>query len=386
MFYTLNIIFTASIGLLLYHLFLFPVVLVLWAKLKPAPKIKKNYDYKPSITLLISARNEASGISAKIENSLGLDYPREKLRIVVVANGCTDNTAEIAQSFVDRGVQVLEYGAVGKSIAQNLAVPETTGDILIFSDANTLYEPQSVNEIAALFADSNVGAVSGHHVHVGEKEALSRDTENVYYGIAEKFLKEYESRIGGLISAAGSIYAVRRDLYVPVKKECTSDFIEPLLISMRGYRVSFADKARSLEVMEASEEEEYRRKIRVVRHGVSSILLYPQVLNFFKHPRVAFLVFSHKVLRWLVPFFLSILFTVSFIRLIAKRGILIDKLIFGGTTLGGFVALLGRGLGVNRKVPLLSQAYYGFLILKSIMEGTLQAIKDGGVIEWDHKR
>lgn len=386
MFYILNLLFKVSLGLLLHHFFLFPIILFLWAKLKPAPGIKKNHDYLPTVTLLISARNEASGIAEKIENSLALAYPPEKLKIVIVANGCTDNTAQIARNYTDRGVQVLEYGAVGKSIAQNLAVPETTGEIIVFSDANTLYEPQSIREITAQFADSRVGAVSGHHVHVGEKEALSRETEKVYYGIAEKFLKEFESHIGGLISAAGSIYAVRRDLYVPVKKECTSDFIEPLLVQMRGYRVAFAENARSLEVMEASEEEEYRRKIRVVRHGVSSILLYPQLLNFFRYPRITFLVLSHKMLRWLVPFLLLILICVSFIRLVTRRGILFDSLIFGGSTIGGFLALLGRGLGVNRKIPVLSQAYYGFLILKSLLEGTIEAIRDGGVIEWDHKR
>lgn len=375
----------SSFFLMLYHLLGFPLFLFLFSlRKKTAPPLDVK-NYYPSVALLIAAKNEENVIEKKIVNSLESDYPTEKLRILIVANGCTDRTVEIAEKYADQGVEVFEYGNIGKVEAQNRAVEQIDSDIIVFSDANAMFEPDAIRELVKPFSNRKIGVVEGKHC-ITRPETLVADTEHTYWKLIENNLKRAETQLGGTIGTSGSIYAVRRDLYYPVHPGCTSDFVVPLEITTRGYKTVFVDAARSYESFDASPTDEFHRKRRVVRHGVASLLLYPEFLNPVLNPRLSFLLFSHKILRWSIPLFSSIILMVGIIRVLSGKSDRIDKMTVAGGIGFGFSALVGCGIGQDRKVPFFSMAYFAFLLLKAVSLGVYDALTRGGLESWETQR
>jgi len=375
-----------GIGALLYHFIMFPLILLGVA----SSRKEKSYtpwdeDRLPTIDLLIAAKNEASCLREKLDNSCDLDYPAEKLRIIVLANGCTDETVKVAESNSIGRITVLEFDDIGKTEAQNRAVSESSSDIVVFSDANTLYDSDALRKLIVPFTDPAVGVVSGRHKYRRNGSAAD-STEGAYWNIFETGLKRAESRTGGLIGANGSIYALRRELYEPLPPDVISDFIEPLLISLRGYRTEYAPDAVAWEVAESNLHEELARKERIVRRSFSSLLKYPQLLDPGRSGRISWLIWSHKVLRWFAPFLGALALLGSLLRILTGKGGKIDYTVFGGSTILGFFALLGRGLGTEKAIPLLSHSYYLVLMLKAASTGVIKALRDGSQITWNHNR
>jgi len=380
-------IFTLCLGLVIYHLFLFPVILlVAGARTK-----KKNYslpetlkDY-PTIEIFIASRNEEACIAEKIKNSKLLDYPKEKLKITVLANGCSDNTCHIVKDFSEQGIGLLEYDEIGKTESQNRAVETSKADIIVFSDANTLYKENALLELIKPFTDEKVGAVSGRHLYLPTDESAG-STENTYWNVIEVNLKKAEAKTGGLIGANGSIYAIRRELYVKLPASVISDFWEPLMIAFNGYRTEYAPDAISFEHAETKHLDEYKRKERIVQRSAYSLLQFPWTLNPLNNPRLSWLIFSHKVLRWLTPVLLIIALISSFIRLVTYRGNLIDGLYFAGSTIIIFIGLIGHGLIKEKKIPVVSHIYYILLMFKAAILGVFKAVTKGEFTVWDHNR
>lgn len=276
----------------------YPIIIFFISKLF-GRHIDKENNFFPTVSLIIAAYNEEKVIDEKIKNSLALNYPKEKIEIIVFSDGSTDKTDAIVQSYRDYGIELFRIeGRKGKTYCQNEAVKKSSGEIIVFSDANSMYDEDALSELSANFFDPTVGVVCGELRYIKQKKSH----EGLYWKI-EKFLKKTESKINSCIGANGAIYAVRKELYEKLPDEIISDFIEPLLIYKKGYRVIYDAAAFCTEEIGDSPQE-FNRKKRIILRSLQSLYLISSLLNPLKYTFFAFQVWSHKILRWMVPVFL----------------------------------------------------------------------------------
>lgn len=292
-------LFWLSVGAMVYTYLGYPLLVMLLARTRPRPQ---SYPpATPAITLLIAAYNEQAVIARKLENSLALDYPRHRLQILVAADGSDDRTPEIVHQYAERGVElVYQPQRRGKMAAINRAIGAARGEIVVFSDANNLYEPSALRHLAAPFADPQVGAVSGAKIILDGDGALG-ESEGLYWKY-ESYIKEQETRLGSCTGVAGEILAVRRSLFQPPPEEIINDdFYLALQTIRQGYRVVYAPQARSFERVSPSAEDEITRRARINAGRYQALLRSSRLLP-RRSPLVWWQVISHKFLRPLVPF------------------------------------------------------------------------------------
>jgi cellulose synthase/poly-beta-1,6-N-acetylglucosamine synthase-like glycosyltransferase len=302
--------FWASFALLVYVYAGYPALLAILApfvrRKKPEP------GYMPAISFLIAARNEEAGIGEKIEQTLALDYPADKLEILVLSDSSTDRTDEIVKSFPDPRVRLLRMEPRrGKTSAQNRGVREARGDVLVFSDATTVYHPHALRYLATNYEDSRVGAVSGRYQYFDPEGKSPTGLGTIAFWNYENFVKMLQSRIRTISGCCGCIYSVRRSAYTDLPDDVISDLVQPLWVIQKGYRVAFEDRALAYEETTQSATEEFAMRVRVVARGIRGVLSVPDILKPWKFTWVSFQLLSHKILRWLVPFFLILLFLSS---------------------------------------------------------------------------
>jgi cellulose synthase/poly-beta-1,6-N-acetylglucosamine synthase-like glycosyltransferase len=272
------------------------------------------------LSILIAAYNEESGIQRKIEQTLALDYPSELMEILVLSDGSTDRTDEIVKAFPDPRVKLLRVeGRKGKTNAQNEGVKVATGDLLIFSDATTVYHPQALRFLACNYADHRVGAASGRYQYFDPEGSSPTGLGSVAFWNYENLIKMMQSRIKTISGCCGCIYSVRRSAYTALAPDVISDLVQPLHVIQKGFRVVFESRALAYEETTQSTSDEFSMRVRVVTRGIRGLLSVPAVLTPWRFPWVAFQLWSHKILRWMVPFFLAILFG-SNIALWSKPG------------------------------------------------------------------
>jgi cellulose synthase/poly-beta-1,6-N-acetylglucosamine synthase-like glycosyltransferase len=277
----------------------YPALLTLIARLFPHPL--RCADITPTVTLLIAAYNEEAVIADKLENCLALDYPAEKLQVLVAADGSTDRTVEIVRSFAGRGVELC-YDAVrgGKMAAINHAMSLARGEIVVFSDANNFYQREALRALVRPFADPTVGAASGAK-HIVKGDGQLGEAEGLYWKY-ESFIKKQEALLWTCTAAAGEIFAVRGELFVPAPPEVINDdFYLALQVIRRGFRVVYVPTAISLERVSLSAQDEIVRRTRIVAGRYQAMAMSLQWLP-FRQPLVVWQVLSHKFLRPLVPF------------------------------------------------------------------------------------
>jgi cellulose synthase/poly-beta-1,6-N-acetylglucosamine synthase-like glycosyltransferase len=283
----------------------YPLFLLLVTRLTSDKPIRRAA-IVPPVTLIISAYNEGQVIRKKLENSLALDYPRDRLEIIVISDCSDDDTDAIVKAYQSRGVRLLrmpERG--GKTVGLNFAVPQARGDIVIFSDANALYHRMVVRHIVRNFADAAIGCVTGEsRYEVDDNAADSTESENLYWRY-ELALKRMETKIGSLVGGDGAIYAIRKKLFRPMRPEDLSDFVNPLQIVAQGYRNIYEPEAISFEGGAESFEKEFRRKVRIVNRAWRGLWRVKQVLNPARFGFYTLQVVSHKLLRWLIPVFMA---------------------------------------------------------------------------------
>ncbi len=262
----------------------------------------------PSVSLIISAYNEEKVIGTKIENARSLDYPRKQLEIIVVSDGSSDRTCAIAQSFADKGVLLRHYeGRIGKTACLNRALPLATGRIIVFSDANSAYEKGALKALLRPFQDSTVGFVTGW-TRYGSVDEMSAMGSIGFYSKLELITKELESRLGSCIGADGAIFAIRKELYLPLKDYDINDFVIPLSIIERGYRGVLQREAICYERDAGSTKGEFKRQVRITSRTIRATVNHRQLLNPFRFGLFSFELFSHKVCKFLVPLFMIALF------------------------------------------------------------------------------
>lgn len=273
------------------------------------------------VSLIIAAYNEEKVIEDKIKNSLELDYPTERFEIIVASDGSTDRTDEIVKEYSDQGVILIRVeGRKGKTETQNQAVKVGKGDILIFSDANGLYKKDAVRRIVENFHDPSIGGVSGGLIYL--KSIIKEESEEKTYWDFENILKEKESSVSSILGTNGSIYAIRKDLYVPLSADMISDLVEPLKILEKGYRVVYEKLAISLEDLASVSsyfDQDFRRRVRISTRTIVGLFHCLKLLNFPKYGLVSLQFFSHKILRYLMPFILPTIFVLNIFILGSSR-------------------------------------------------------------------
>lgn len=297
------ILFWFCVAVISYVYVGYPCAIWLLAQFKP-DRTPPPVSEWPTLSLIIAAYNEERCIRQKLENSLFLGYPRGKLEIIVASDGSTDQTDAIVGEYQSRGIRLIRLeGRQGKTAAQNAAAAQATGDILVFSDANALYESDALQWLTWQFAYNDIGSVEGRRVDFAQEESATAQHELSYRDM-ESCIKSWESRVLSCTGATGPIYAVRRALYVPLDPAMISDLMEPMLIMTQHHkRHVFEPSAISRESVLPELKDEFHRKIRIMTRCLNSLRMAPQVLNPFQNGWFAIQVISHRLLRWLVPAF-----------------------------------------------------------------------------------
>jgi cellulose synthase/poly-beta-1,6-N-acetylglucosamine synthase-like glycosyltransferase len=287
-------------------------------------------DMPVSVTVIIPAYNEEHHLDAKIRNVLAAKYPRSLLDVVVVSDASTDRTNVIARSFEADGVRVIvQERRRGKTAGLNRAVELARGDIVVFTDANATYPRDTIATLARYFDDPTVGLATGYTRYVATNLGEVAKATNVYTSL-ERVIKSGESRWGCCVGADGAIFAMRRSLYRPLGDDDINDFVLPLNVIEQGYRCVFAEDAFCWESPGKSLESEFRRQSRITNRTLRALWRHAHLLNPFRYGLFSLFLFSHKLVRFLAPVFLTLsaaslalLARTSTVSLIAVLGILV---------------------------------------------------------------
>lgn len=334
----LYVLFWVSASLVFYVYFVFPLVLFFLARYFAKPEMP-GHSVLPFVSLVISAYNESTVIRAKLCNALSLDYPKELLQIVVVSDCSDDGTDEIVREFAAQGVLLVrQEQRLGKSSGLNLAIPKCSGWVVVFSDANAIYNPDAIRKLVMHFADPLVGYVVGNARYVEGQGAPAARSEGLYWKL-ETWLKMNESRFGSVVGGDGAIYAIRKQLYTPLLPTDINDLLNPLQIVLQGYRGIYESSAECTEEAGDTFKKEFRRKVRIVGRSLNAVRRGAGVLLPWNNPRHWFALISHKLLRWFVPVFLLLLFVsgVALMRVAFFRYATCLQGLFYALAVGGWV-------------------------------------------------
>jgi cellulose synthase/poly-beta-1,6-N-acetylglucosamine synthase-like glycosyltransferase len=274
---------------------------------------------EPAFSIIVAAYNEEAHIAAKLEDCLALEYPADRVEILVASDGSTDRTEGIVQEFARRDARirlVKSVGRAGKSGVQNLAVAEARGEILLFTDTETTTRATLLRQIGEDFADSRVGMVAPT-VQFGRIDDAVSKGQGAYWHF-ELVLRQLESDLGILATASGSAFAMRRTLFRPIPPQYGDDCVLPLDVRLQGYRVLQDPRLVIFDEMPSTVDGELRARVRMTARNWTGILSRPGLLNLSRYPGTAWGLVSHKFLRWMTPFFLAAMFVMS--CFLAARG------------------------------------------------------------------
>jgi cellulose synthase/poly-beta-1,6-N-acetylglucosamine synthase-like glycosyltransferase len=381
-----EVVFWLAVAVCVYAYLGYGLVITLLARLRPRP-VRSDDAYRPTVSLIICAYNEEKVIAEKLENSLALAYPADRLEILVVSDGSTDGTARLVEAYgarltAPRIVSLHQPERRGKPAAANRAASLASGDILVFSDANSMYTPDSIARLVRHFADPIVGCVAG------EKRIVEAAGERVshqagLYWRYESYLKRMDSTVWSVVGAAGEIMAVRRSVFTPPEPDSfIEDFILSMRIAERGYRVIYEPDAISLEEAPAADADEFERKARIAAGGFQSIVRLRGLL----HPRhgvLAFEYISHRVLRWAVVPLLLPLLLVANLALLPSRPLLYGLTLLGQALLYG-AAALGMALPNHRlgRLKLVSIPTYFVVMNLAVLAGLYRYLGGKQQVTW----
>jgi len=295
-------IFWISLAILVYSYFIFPLLLKIFVT--PENIESQKIDSYPDVDIIIAAYNEESCIHERIENALKQNY-EGKFRVLVASDGSTDRTGEIITSFTDERVVAINFEQNrGKISVLNDLVSKSEADFLVFTDANTDFKEDAVDVLISSFSDTT-GAVSGELVLVTEDDNQNKDG---LYWKYEQFLKRCESALGGILGANGAIYAIRRELYIPLSEDTiVDDFCIAMNVKKQGFDVIYNDKAIASEEVAPSLNDEFGRRVRI---GVGNYKAFNANLWALspKYGMFSFCYWSHKVFRWFAPHLMVFVF------------------------------------------------------------------------------
>jgi cellulose synthase/poly-beta-1,6-N-acetylglucosamine synthase-like glycosyltransferase len=299
-------LFIFAMTLVLFTYAGYPALMFAISRLSPRPVIRA--DIQPSVSLIIAARNEQGDIAAKLENALALDYPKYLLQIIVASDCSDDETDEIVRGFANRGVILSRQNArEGKTRAQQRAAPVSNGEILVFSDATSRLEPDTLRKLTRAFADPSVGCVAGSLVYYsGESPAVAKGCRS--YWDYERLLKSWESDAGSLVGVSGCLYAVRRSCYAKLANDMIDDFVIAIEMQLQGLHTVYEPEAVCGESANSRRRDEFRMRVRVIEQTMNALHRYGRLLDARKHGMFMFQIFCHKALRYATPLPLALAF------------------------------------------------------------------------------
>jgi biofilm PGA synthesis N-glycosyltransferase PgaC len=350
--------FWISITAIFYTYVGYPAMVWLLARLRGRAITKS--DITPAVSVVVACHNEADAIEAKINNLLRLDYPRHLLEVIIVSDGSTDRTADVARRHSSDRLRVLSHAKrSGKAVALNRGVGVATGEVIVFADARQRFAPDAVKRLVASFADPSVGAVSG------ELMLDSREGSGVAEGVGlywkyEKWIRKSEGLFNSVIGATGAIYAIRRELWRELPAgTILDDVYTPMQIALGGRRVVFEESARALDEATSSAVSEFSRKARTLMGNYQLCQLMPRLL--VPTSLVLLQFYSHKLLRLAAPFFLLALFAAN-VALTARAADGMEALFYEASLAAQLLFYLSVAAGWyllrrNRRVRLLNLAY-----------------------------
>ena len=335
----------------------------------------------PAVSLLISAYNEEAVISEKIENSLSLDYPAGRLQIIIISDGSTDRTEEIAMEYADRGVEVRAFaGRQGKVACLNRVIPSLESEIVVMSDANSLYEKDSIRRLVGHFSDPKIGCVCGRLQYVNPRQLAAGEGERLYWGY-EGWIKRLESALGSLLGANGAIYAYRRHLFRPVDPLMFCDDVIPIRIAIQGY-LTIYDPAASCSEETADEQVERRRRRRHASFGLRSMVAMLREAVDAGRLLTAYQCICHRMLRWGGALALcGILISSLYLPAPWFRILLAGQALFYLTALAGY--LFSRA---ERRFPVGYFSYYFLVINISGLLGLWALLKRSDRPSWEPRQ
>lgn len=355
----------------------YPALLWLLARLRPRP-VRQGAS-EPTVSLIIAAYNEERCIRARLENALALDYPRDKLEIIVASDASTDATDRIVGEFANRGVRLVRSpGRFGKVYAQNLTVSQSAGDVLVFSDANSMYEPDAVKKLVRNLVDPNVAYVSGELRYHPARSAIGRG--EALYWLYETWIKRWESATGNLINGNGGIYAIPRAHYIPVDEEAGADMWFPLAMIRKGHRTVHERGAVAYEETSITARDEYGRKHRSIARAVALVIQNVGLMNPFRYGLTALKLFSHRALRYLVPF-LVILIAALNLALLRSPFFQVTAALQAVFYLGALAGAVMQSLG--KRAPIFYVPYYFCVANMAALKGIVRYARGEDIRTWE---
>ena len=390
---TCRAVFWASVAFLAYTYVGYPLIMFVLSSLV---QVKRDLEFilarrerrqrdeateLPAVTLGFAAYNEQDVIDAKLRNILELDYPAEKLEVIVVSDGSTDETDAIVERYAGRGVRLLTDGERrGKAARINQVVAEASHPIVVLSDANTMYEPDALRSLVRHFEDERVGSVCGEVRLIGPDGSL--ESESLYWRY-EVMLKFMENKLDLVLGSNGPIYAVRKDLYEPIPDETiVDDFVIPMAIRSKGYRLVYDPEAVAHEQTTGSIKGEFVRRRRIGAGNWQAAVMLRSMLNPFAG-RVAFSFWSHKIFRWTGPLAMITAFG-SHLVLAMEPGytiLLVAHVAFyAAAAFGHFVG----GKGTFASICRVPQVFVGMNL--GLLCGFLRFLTDRQAVAWEQTR
>ncbi len=372
----MRIIFWLSFTVMFFVYFGYPALIFILASLNKTKSRKENIE--PAVSIIFPLHNEEKVIRYRLENTLCLEYPEDKFEIIFALDNCTDKTKQIISEFNNPRVKVYEYNSrAGKVETLNKTVAKAKGEIIIFSDANTIHKNDTIRKIVRNFADPKVGCVCGRLTYTESEQTLVSRGENLYWQY-EHFIKKQESRLGMLLITNGSLQAVRKSLYPYPDPDIADDLSIPIMIRAKGYKVIYEHKARVYEVATQCIKEEFSQKVRIISQGLKgAVRLRGQIMRTGAFGIFQF--FAHKLLRWMMAFFMAGML-ISCIPLANQP--------FYGAFLGAQVifylcALIGFIRRTKNKIKIFYIPFYFCLVNLAAMAALLRFIRQGETRIWD---
>ena len=290
------VLFWLAVSTIAYTLALFPLIVLGRGRFAARPHLET--DVAPTLSVIIAAHNEEAELPSKLANVLAVDYPSDRLEVIVASDGSTDRTVELARSVAGDRATVLDLPRSGKAGALNAALELASGDVIVFTDANSMLAPGTLRALARPFADPAVGGVAGNQVYT-ESDSGAVAGELAHWNF-DRAMKSAASRAGSVVSATGALYGVRRELVPPVIDGVTDDFYVSTGVIAAGRRLVFAPDAIVHEPVTSSVDEEFGRKRRVMTRGFRSVLARRELLNPLRFGWNSVQLFTYKVLRRLL--------------------------------------------------------------------------------------
>jgi cellulose synthase/poly-beta-1,6-N-acetylglucosamine synthase-like glycosyltransferase len=383
----LEIIFWTCIAIVFYSYIGYGIIIYIVVKIKNSIKKKTEFDnsYEPEVTLVVPCFNEADYIEEKIKNSLELDYPKDKLKLIFISDGSSDDTPDRIKKY-DSVIALHENKRSGKAAAMNRAMTYVTTPIVAFCDANTTLNKEAIRELVKHYKDEKVGAVTGEKRIIStNKEGASTAGEGIYWKY-ESLLKKLDSDFYSVVGAAGELMSYRTSLYKELPGDSLlDDLMQSMQIAIDGYRVIYEKNAWAAETASANVKEELKRKIRISAGAWQSMLRLGKAFNPFHNFNLFFAFISHRVLRWtLAPLSLLILLITNV--LLASQSSLYTTILI--LQIGFYaLALLGWYFENKRiKVKVLFVPYYFFIMNLCMYLGLFRFLKGKQSVSWERAK